>query len=96
MESVENYAQSWAKQEDEELDTLTEWVKSIKHQLKRRIYMVSRSVNTKPISIFNDEVVSRLIFMTALLSSQQISVLTMSSFVRHIITVNLITKGTNR
>ena len=96
MESVENYAQSWAKQEDEELDTLTEWVKSIKHQLKRRIYMVSRSDNTKPISIFNDEVVSRLIFMTALLSSQQISVLTMSSFVRHIITVNLITKGTNR
>ena len=33
--------------------------RSIKHQLKRRIYMVSRSVNTKPISFFDDEVVSR-------------------------------------
>ena len=51
MESVEDYARSWAKQEEVELDTLSEWVKSIKHQLKRRIYMVSRSVNTKPFSI---------------------------------------------
>ena len=59
MDSVEDYARSWAKQEEVELDTLSEWVKSIKHQLKRRIYMVSRSVNTKPISIFDDEVVSR-------------------------------------
>ena len=59
MESVEDYARSWAKQEEVELDTLSEWVKSIKHQLKRMIYMVSRSVDTKPISIFDDEVVSR-------------------------------------
>ena len=59
MDSVEVYARSWAKQEDFELDTLSEWVKSIKHQLKRWIYMVSRSLNTKPISIFDDEVVSR-------------------------------------
>ena len=59
MESVEDYARSWAKTGGIELDTLSEWVKSIKHQLKRRIYMVSRSVNIKPISIFDDEVVSR-------------------------------------
>ena len=59
MDSVEDNARSWANQEEVELDTLSEWVESIKHQLKRRIYMVSRSVNTKPISIFDDEVVSR-------------------------------------
>ena len=59
MVSVEDYARSWAKQEEVQLDTLSEWVKSIKHQLKRRIYMVSISVNTKPISIFDNEVVSR-------------------------------------
>ena len=59
MDSVEDYARSWAKEEGVELDTLSECVKSIKHQLKRRIYMVNRSVNTKPISIFDDEVVSR-------------------------------------
>ena len=59
MDSIEEYARSWAKQEDVELDTLSEWVKSVKHLLKRRIYMVNRSVNTKPNSIFDDEIVSR-------------------------------------
>ena len=59
MDSIEEYARSWAKQEVVELDTLSEWVKSVKHLLKRRIYMVSRSVNTKPDSIFDDEIVSR-------------------------------------
>ena len=59
MDSIEEYARSWAKQEDVELDTLSEWVKSVKHLLKRRIYMVNRSVNTKPDSVFYDEIVSR-------------------------------------
>ena len=57
MDSIKEYARSWAKQEDVELDILSEWVKSVKHLLKRRIYMVSRSVNTKPDSIFDDEIV---------------------------------------
>ena len=55
MDSVEDYA----KKEEVELDTLSEWIKSFKHQPKRRICMVSRSANTKPISVFDDEVVSR-------------------------------------
>ena len=59
MDSVEEYARKWAKQEEVELDTLSEWVKSVKHHLKRRIYMVSRSVNTKPKSTLDDPVVSR-------------------------------------
>ena len=59
MDSVEDYARGWAKREEVELDALSEWVESVGHQLKRRIYMVSRSVSTKPISIFDDEVVSR-------------------------------------
>ena len=46
MDSIEEYA-------------LSEWVISVKHFLKRRIYMVSRSVNTKPDSIFDDEIVAR-------------------------------------
>ena len=58
MDSVEEYARKWAKQEVE-LDTLSERVKSVKHHLKRRIYMVSRSVNTKPKSTLDDPVVSR-------------------------------------
>ena len=59
MESIEKYARSWVKQEDVELDTLSEWVKSVKHLLKHRIYKVSRSVYTKPESILDDGIVSR-------------------------------------
>ena len=59
MDSVEEYARKWTKQEEVELDTLSEWVKSVKHHLKRSIYMVSRSVNTKPKSTLDDLVVSR-------------------------------------
>ena len=54
MDSVEEYARGWAKQEGVEADTLSEWIKSIRHLLKRRIYMVSRSMNTDAKSIFSD------------------------------------------
>ena len=54
MDSVEEYARVWARDEDVEADTLSEWIKSIRHLLKRRIYMVSRSMNTKAKSVFND------------------------------------------
>ena len=29
MDSVENYARQWAKREKQDLDTLSEWVKSV-------------------------------------------------------------------
>ena len=48
MDSVEEYARKWAKQEEVALSEWVKWVKSVKHHLKCRIYMVSRSVNTKP------------------------------------------------
>ena len=48
-----------AKQEEVELDALSEWVKSVKHHLKRRIYMVSRSGNTKPKSTSANPILSR-------------------------------------
>jgi hypothetical protein len=34
MDSVEEYARRWAKSEGEELDTLSEWIKSIRKLLK--------------------------------------------------------------
>lgn len=37
MNAVEDYAKRWAKSEKEELDTLSEWVKSIRCILKYRI-----------------------------------------------------------
>ena len=59
IDSVEEYERTWAKQEEAELDALSEWVKSDKHHLKRRIYMVSRSGNTKGKSTLYDPFVSR-------------------------------------
>ena len=37
MDACEEYARRWAKKEDVEADTLSEWVKSIADVLKRRI-----------------------------------------------------------
>jgi hypothetical protein len=37
MNSVENYARQWAKREKEGLDTLSEWVKSVRSLIRIRI-----------------------------------------------------------
>ena len=37
MDGCEEYARRWAKKEDVEVDTLSEWIKSIADVLKRRI-----------------------------------------------------------
>ena len=61
VDACEEYARRWAKKEDVEVDTLSEWVKSIADVLKRRIRRLERSVNTRHESIFCDpEVVIEL------------------------------------
>ena len=61
MNACEEYATRWAKKEDVELDTLSEWIKSISRVLKRRIRRLKHSVDTKHYSIFRDpEVVEEL------------------------------------
>ena len=37
LDSVEEYAQRWAKKEDVEVDTLSEWVKSVMSLVNRRV-----------------------------------------------------------
>ena len=59
MDACEEYARRWAKKEDVEVDTLSEWVKSIADVLKRRIRRLKRSVNTRHESIFCDPEVVR-------------------------------------
>ena len=54
MDSVEDYARRWAKEEEVELDSLSEWIKSIRHLLNCRMYMAGRSINNKPKSVFSD------------------------------------------
>ena len=59
MDACEEYARRWAKKEDVEVDTLSEWIKSIADVLKRRIRRLKHSVNTRHESIFNDPDVVR-------------------------------------
>ena len=61
MDACEAYARRWAKKEDVELDTLSEWIKSIGNVLKCRIRRLKHSVNTRHESIFSDpDVVTQL------------------------------------
>ena len=61
MDACEAYARRWAKKEDVELDTLSEWIKSIGDVLKRRIRRLKHSINTRYESIFSDpDVVTEL------------------------------------
>ena len=59
MDACEEYARRWAKKEDVEVDTLSEWIKSIVDVLKRRIRRLKHSVNTRHESIFSDPDVVR-------------------------------------
>ena len=59
MDACEEYARRWAKKEDVEVDTLSEWIKSIADVLKRRIRRLKHSVNTRHVSIFSDPDVVR-------------------------------------
>ena len=58
MNSVENFARAWAKTEDSDVNTLSEWVKSIRKLVKQRIGRLRRVMSTKYDSIFKDPNVS--------------------------------------
>ena len=61
MDSVEEYARRWTKSEGEELDTLSEWIKSIRKLLKSRIHLLSGKMRTIYPSVFEKpEVVNEL------------------------------------
>ena len=59
MDACETYARQWAKKEDVEHDTLSEWIKSIGEVVKRRIRRLKHFVNTRYESIFRDPDVVR-------------------------------------
>jgi len=54
MDSVEDYARQRAKQEEVELDTLSDWVTSIRSLIRKIIFNLSRSMSSKVRSVFND------------------------------------------
>ena len=64
MDSCEEYARRWAKKEDVQLDTLSEWIKSIRGLLLSRINRLKSTVNTRFESIFKDpDVITELTYL---------------------------------
>jgi hypothetical protein len=59
MDSVEDYARQWTKREKEGLDTLSEWVKSVRSLIQIRIWKLSGSMSTRSTSIFKDPNVAK-------------------------------------
>jgi hypothetical protein len=61
MDSVEEYARRWTKSEGEELDTLSEWIKSMRKWLKSCIHHLSSKMHAIYPSVFKKpEVVNEL------------------------------------
>ena len=57
MDSVEDYARQWSKREKEDLDTHSEWVKSVRSLIQIRIK--KNSMSTRSTSIFKDPNVAK-------------------------------------
>ena len=47
IDSVEDYAKKWAKSENSDVNTLSEWIKSIRKLVKRRIGHLRKDMSTK-------------------------------------------------
>ena len=54
MDSVEEYARRWAKKEDMEVDTLSEWVKSVMSSVNRCVWVLRRTMSRRHESVFDD------------------------------------------
>jgi hypothetical protein len=60
MDSVADYARQWAKREKEDLDILSEWVKSVRSLMQINIKKtLSGSMSTRSISTFKDPNVAK-------------------------------------
>ena len=62
MDSVEDYARQWVKREKVEVDTLSEWVKTVRSLIQIRIKKLQESMSTKAPSVFKDPAVLRDLF----------------------------------
>jgi len=54
MNSVEYYARKWTKWKKEEVDTLSEWAKSIRSLVQIRSNIFKMSMSTKSTYVLND------------------------------------------
>ena len=58
MDAVEDYARRWIKREvdqDPELESLSDWVRTIRSLVQGRIHKLKIFVNSRPKSVFKDQ-----------------------------------------
>ena len=55
MDAVEDYARKWAKREDANINSLSEWIKIIRDKIKHRISKLKHHMKFKIKCIFKDE-----------------------------------------
>ena len=58
MDAVEDYARRWIKREidqDPELESLSDWVRTIRSLVQGRIHRLKNCVNSRPKSVFKDQ-----------------------------------------
>ena len=67
LDSIEEYARRWAKTEDVEVDTLSEWVKSVMSLVNRRVSVLSRTISCRHELVFDDpDVAAELAYQVTL------------------------------
>ena len=58
MDAVEDYARRWIKREvdqDPELESLSDWVRTIRSLVQGQIHKLKNCVNSRPMSVFKDQ-----------------------------------------
>ena len=58
MDAVESYARSWARTEGVDYNILSEWIKTVRNLVKRRVYILRNSMAIRYKSVFNDKYVA--------------------------------------
>ena len=90
MDAVEDYARRWIKREvdqDPELESLSDWVRTIRSLVQGRIHKLKNCVNSRPKSVFKDQESLSVfpLFMTTMLSFLRTRLPTISClYVNHI------------
>ena len=90
MDAVEDYARRWIKREvnqDPELESLSDWVRTIRSLVQGRIPKLKNCVNSRPKSVFKDQKLLSVfpLFMTNMLSFLRTRLPTISClYVNHI------------
>ena len=61
MDAAEDYARKWIKLEQEDIDSLSEWLKAVRSLILKWMKVFSRSMSANATSVFKDPDVAKTI-----------------------------------